>query len=125
MLRWLGFAVLIVLIIVAVNLISSSERRTSEQQYQATLVEYRSALKPGTSRAEVENYLQKQNVSFERNGAQADSDRAKLGEMPRNLFCQPWKVYLDFQFKSAEPAGTFQDNDLLTGIDLHREGVCF
>jgi hypothetical protein len=126
MLRWIGFGIIAVIIVVAVNLISSNERKESERQYQATLAEYRSALKPGTTRTEVESYLQKQNTSFERLPAPASSDRAELGEMPRNLFCQPWKVYVDFEFKSSDPAATAaRDSDVLAGVDLHREGVCF
>lgn len=123
MIRWLGLLILVVLIVVGVNLVSSSEKRESEKQFQATLAQYRSAVKAGSSRADVESYLQKQNLSFDR---QVGSDRAKLGEMPRNLFCQPWKVYLDFQFKGTEtPANAVRDSDVLTGMDLHREGVCF
>lgn len=128
MLRWLGFGVLVVLVIVGVSLMSSSERKEGEQRFQATLAEYRSAVKPGSSRVQVEEYLQKQNMAFERAccGPQAVSDRAHLGELPRNLFCQPWKVSLDFQFKNSEsPANVARDSDVLTGIDLHREGVCF
>lgn len=128
MFRWLGFGVLVVIVVVAVSLVSSSQRKEDEKRFQATLVQYQSAVKPGTSRAQVESYLQKQNVSFERAccGPQAISDRAQLGELPRNLFCQPWNVYLDFQFKSSRsPADVARDSDLLTSIDLHREGVCF
>ena len=128
MLRWLGFGILVVLVVIGVSLVSSSEKKDGEKRFQATLADYRSAVKPGASRAEVEGYLQKQNMSFERAccGPQAVSDRAHLGELPRNLFCQPWKVYLDFQFKSSEnPANVAHDSDVLTGIDLRREGVCF
>jgi hypothetical protein len=128
MLRWLGFGLLVVIVVVAVSLVSSSQRKEDEKRFQATLAEYQSAVKPGTNRAQVESYLQKQNISFERAccGPQAISDRAQLGELPRNLFCQPWKVYLDFQFKSSEsPADVARDSDLLTSIDLNREGVCF
>jgi len=128
MIRWLGFAVLVVIIFVAVSLLSSSEKSESERRFQATLADYRSAVKPGTSRAQVESYLQKQNMPFEQACCeqQAVSDRAKLGEQPRNVFCQPWKVALDFQFKSSEsPSNVAHDSDILTGIDLHRDGVCF
>jgi hypothetical protein len=126
MLRWLGFAVLVVVIVVAVNFMSSGERKESEQRYQATLVQYQTTLKPGTTRADVEKYLQKQNLAFDQGIPQPLSDRTKLGELPRGLFCQPWKVYLDFGFKSADPsASTPRDSDLLTAVDLHREGVCF
>ncbi len=123
MVRWLGLIVLVGLIVVAVNLMSSSEKKEDEKQFQATVASYRDALKPGTSRAQVEDYFQKQNISFDK---QPSSDRTKLGEQPRNLFCQPWKVYLDFQFKSSGMgAAAARDSDVLTGMELKREGVCF
>ncbi len=128
MLRWIGFGVIVVVIVVAVSFMSSSEKKDAEKEYQATLATYQSALKPGSSRAQVESYLQKQSMPFERAccEAQVNADRSKLGQLPRNLFCQPWNIYLDFQFKSSEtPANVARDTDVLTGVDLHREGVCF
>lgn len=126
--RLLALLVLVILVVVAVNFMSSSEKKEDEKRFQATLAEYQSNLKPGASRSQVEDYLRQHGTAFQRAccDAQNFADRASLGDEPRNLFCQPWKVSLDFQFKSAEsPANVARDTDLLTAIALHREGVCF
>ena len=125
MLRMLAFFLLVVLVVVAVLVISAGERKESEARFQATLSESRSALKTGTPRSQVEDYLHQRSMSFETQ-AQDSTDRVSMGQQPRNLFCQPWKVFLDFEFKPAGPSSK-QPNatDVLTGIDLHREGVCF
>ena len=126
--RLLAILVLVVLVVVGVNLMSSSEKKEDEKRFQASLAEYQSALKPGSTRFQVEDYFRQHGTAFQRAccDAQNFADRASLGDEPRNLFCQPWKVSLDFQFKSAESrANVARDTDLLTAIDLHREGVCF
>lgn len=126
--RLLGLGIIVIIVIVLVNQMSSNERKEDEKRFQSTLSEFRSALKPGSSRSQVEDYLRQHGTAFERAccDAQNFSDRASLGDEPRNLFCQPWKVSLDFQFKGAEPAANVaRESDLLTTIDLHREGVCF
>jgi hypothetical protein len=125
---WLGLGVLVVLVIVLVSAVQRSERKDAEVRFQNTLASYRSALKSGTSREQVENYLHQQNTAFTRSCCEPGvfSDRTDLGDEPRNLFCQPWKVSAEFQFKNAEPpADAAKGSDLLTNIDLHREGVCF
>jgi hypothetical protein len=124
----LGFGVLIVLVVVGVSVMVSSEKKETEARLQNTLASYRAALKPGTNRQQVEAYLHQQNVAFTRACCEPAvfSDRTDLGDEPRNLFCQPWKVSLDIQFKNSEPpADVAKGSDLLTNIDLHREGVCF
>lgn len=125
---WLGLGVLVVLVVVAVSAVQRSERKDAEVRFQSTLSSYRSALKSGTSREQVENYLHQQNTAFTRSCCEPGifSDRTDLGDEPRNLFCQPWKVSAEFQFKNAEPpADAAKGSDFLTNIDLHREGVCF
>ncbi|HXS78096.1 MAG TPA: hypothetical protein VN753_18100 [Terracidiphilus sp.] len=124
----LGFGVLILLIAVGVNAMVSSDKKEMEARLQSTLAAYRSALQPGTKREQVEAYLHQQNVAFTRSCCEPGipSDRTDLGDEPRNLFCQPWKVSLEIQFKNSEPpADVAKGSDLLTNIDLHREGVCF
>ena len=125
---WLGLGVLVVLIVVLVSAVQRSERKDAEVRFQSTLGSYRSALKTGSTREQVENYLRQQNTAFTRSCCEPAvfSDRTDLGDEPRNLFCQPWKVSAEFQFKNAEPpADAAKGSDLLTNIDLHREGVCF
>ena len=125
---WLGIAALVVLVVVLVSAVQRSERKEAEVRFQNTLSSYRAAVKPGSAREQVESYLHQQNTSFTRSCCEPGvfSDRADLGDEPRNLFCQPWKVSAEFQFKNAEPpADAAKGSDLLTNIDLHREGVCF
>lgn len=125
---WLGLVVLVVLVIVLVGAVQRSERKEAEARFQDTLASYRTALKPGSTREQVESYLRQQNTSFTPADCKPGPacDRADLGDEPRNLFCQPWKVAAEFQFKSAEPsAEAAKGSDLLTNVDLHREGVCF
>jgi len=125
---WLGIAVLVVLVVVLVSAVQRSERKEAEARFQNTLSSYRAAVKSGSTREQVESYLHQQNTSFTRSCCEPGvfSDRADLGDEPRNLFCQPWKVSAEFQFKNAElSADAAKGSDLLTNIDLHREGVCF
>lgn len=124
----LGFAAVVVLIVVGVGAMISSEKKATEARLQSTIATYRSALAVGTRREQVESYLHQQNVTFARLCCEPQifADRADLGDEPRNLFCQPWKVSVDFQFKnSGPPADGTNGSDVLTNIDLHREGVCF
>lgn len=124
----LGIGVLVALIVVGVSAMVSSEKKETEARLQNTLATFRSALQPGTTRDKAEAYLHQQNMSFARTCCEPGvfSDRADLGEEPRNIFCQPWKVSLEIQFKNSEPpVNVAKGSDLLTGIDLHREGVCF
>lgn len=124
----LGFGVLILLIVVGVSAMVSSDKKETEARLQNTLASYRAALQPGTKREQVEAYLHQQNVAYTRTCCEPGvfSDRTNLGDEPRNVFCQPWKVSLDLQFKNGEPpADVAKGSDLLTSIDLHREGVCF
>lgn len=122
---WLGFGALVVLVIVGVGAVVSSEKKETQARLEKTLASYRSALPSGTTREQVENYLQQHSMSFVKTPG-AISDRADLGQEPRNLFCQPWNVSLEFQFKASEPPlDAAHSSDVLTGIGLHREGVCF
>jgi hypothetical protein len=124
----LGVGVLVVLVVLLVSALQRSERKDSEARFQNTVAAYRAALKSGSSREQVETYLHEQNTSFTRSCCEPGvfSDRTDLGDEPRNLFCQPWKVSAEFQFKNAKPpADAAKGSDVLTNIDLHREGVCF
>jgi len=125
---WLGLVALVVLVVVLVAAVQRSERKEAEVRFQNTLASYRAALKPGSTREQVENYLQQQNTSFTPADCKPgpSCDRIDLGEEPRNLFCQPWKVSAEFQFKSAEsPAAAPKTSDQLSDVGLHREGICF
>lgn len=124
----LGMVVLVVLVVVLVSAVQRSERKESDARFQNTLASYRTTLKSGSTREQVESYLSQQNASFTTDhcGSATPCDRVDLGEEPRNLFCQPWKVSAEFRFNSAAATNSpTKSSDLLTAIELHREGVCF
>lgn len=124
----LGIGVLVVLIVVLVSAVQRSERKESDARFHSTVASYQATLKSGSTRKQVESYLAGQNTSFTTAACESSTpcDRVELGEEPRNLFCQPWKVSAEFQFNNAEPpTGTAKESDLLSAIELHREGVCF
>lgn len=123
---WLGIGILAVCVVAIVSLVFSGEKKRDEAAFQATLAAYRTALQTGTSRAQVEDYLRQQGVSFSQGCGTPQSvcDRVDLGEQPRNLFCQPWTVYADFQFNRMDASGA-AGTEHLKSIDLHKEGVCF
>ena len=124
----LGFGLLIVLVVVGVSAMVSSDKKETESRLQKTLAAYRTALPPGTKREQAEAYLHQQDLAYSRTSGQPGvfPDRAELGDEPRNVFCQPWKVSMEIQFKNTEsPADVAKGSDVLTSIDLHREGVCF
>jgi len=125
---WLGLGALVVLVVVAVSAVQRSDRKEAEVRFQTTLSSYRAALKAGSSREQVESYLHQQNTSFTRSCCEPGvfSDRTDLGDEPRNLFCQPWKVSAEFQFRNVvPPADAAKGSDILNNIALHREGICF
>jgi len=120
----LGFGILVIGIIAITSIMSSAEKKRSEAEFQASLATYQTALHMGTSRTQVEDYLRQNGIPFT-NGPQSLSDRVSLGQQPRNLFCQPWNVYADFQFEGSATGGADPNYQRLKSIDLHREGVCF
>jgi len=119
---WVGIGILVVLVIAIASIIFSGQRKRDDIIFQNNLTTYRSALRTGTSRSQVEDYLRQQGTDFTQGcgESQAHCDRVNLGEEPRNLFCQPWTVYADFQYEGSDSG-----SEHLTSIDLHREGVCF
>jgi hypothetical protein len=119
---WLGIGALVLCVVALTLVYTSAEKKRNEEAFHTTLSSFQTALVTGTNRTQVEDYLRQHGISFT-NGPQNTYVRVDLGQEPRNLFCQPWNVYADFQFK--EPNAANPGSDRLTSIDLHREGICF
>lgn len=124
--QWLGIGLLVVIVIAIFNIVSFVRKKQDDRQFLVTLRSYRSALKAGTSRAEVEDYLRQKGMSYARSCCERGvfSDRSKIGELPPPWTCRNWNVYLDFQFESAEHADVAGGADRLTKIDLYENGQC-
>lgn len=124
--QWLGIGLLIVIVIAIFNIVGFVRKKRDDRHFLNTLQEYRSAFKPGTSRAEVEDYLRQHGMVYTRSCCEPGvfSDRSKIGELPPHWTCRNWNVYLDFQFQSAEHAEVASGEDPLTKIDLYENGQC-
>ena len=124
--QWLGIGLLAVIVIAILNLNSFVRKKREDKRFLSTLLEYRSALKPGTSRTEVEDYLRQKGLPYTRSCCEPGifSDRSKIGELPPHWTCRNWSVYLDFQFQSTGDADAASGTDRLTKIDLYENGQC-
>lgn len=125
--QWIGFALLFVLVIALFDVVSFVQKKRDDKRFLENLMAYRSALKPGTSRADVEEYLRRQGMPYARSCCEPGvfSDRSKIGEMPPKWTCRNWNVYLDFKFQNPEgPIHAASGTDRLTKIDLYENGEC-
>ncbi|HEY2470581.1 MAG TPA: hypothetical protein VGI45_22495 [Terracidiphilus sp.] len=124
--QWVGIGLLVVIAIAIFNIVSFIRRKDDDKRYLSTLMAYRSVLKPGTSRAEVEDYLRQKGMPYARSCCEPDvfSDRSKIGELPPHFTCRNWNVYLDFQFQGSNHADVARGTDQLTKIDLYENGQC-
>ena len=125
--QWLGVALIVVIVIAIFNTVSFVRRKREEKQFLNRLLAYRSALKPGASRAEVEGYLRQRGMPYVRSCCESGvfSDRSKIGALPPRWTCRTWNVYLDFKFQSVDsPASVASGDDRLTTIDLYENGEC-
>jgi len=75
------------------------------------------ALPPGTSRAEVEQYLHAKGVRYqvEYDGNNKPTYEIEVGEEPGDAVCQHWTVYL---------AMPFNKQDQLEDIHVRKVGDC-
>jgi len=107
---------------------AESHATQREASYQATLRSYSLALRPGSTRKDVEAYLQGNNKPFhrmccmERLGKNAWDDLTKIGEESHPWYCSARNVYIGFEFVSA---GTHSlpeahEPDTLTKIMIFR-----
>jgi len=123
--QWLGITLLAVIFLAIINIVSFVRRKQDENQFRTRLMAFRSTVKPGTRRAEVEDYLTQLGMPYARSCCEPSvfSDRSKIGQLPPKWTCRTWNVYLDFKFQNRE-AFVASGDDRLTKIDLYENGEC-
>jgi hypothetical protein len=114
-------------------------QKRREATYQSELRSYSQALKPGTKRKEVEDYLRSKNPDFSQMCCVEPSDSAKrhtwddlvkIGEEEHPWFCSEHFVYVAFRFADhvqIENGYSFKDDDsdtLKTLSIFHQFGGC-
>ncbi|HEY1767031.1 MAG TPA: hypothetical protein VGG26_05225 [Terracidiphilus sp.] len=79
--------------------------RKREAAYQSVLLSYSKAVRPGTSRRELETYFRLRSTPFHRQRIQeqdAYADLTKIGEGDHPWYCKRKSVYVAFQFNATE-----------------------
>jgi hypothetical protein len=108
--------------------------RKREAGYQMAVRSYRQALKIGTTRKEVEDYLRARNIEFNQMCCVEEKKRAlddltKIGEEAAPWFCSEHYVFVAFQFADDQPRPdkifSAEDLDTLKSITVfHQLGGC-
>jgi hypothetical protein len=79
-----------------------SAKQKREAGYQAALQSYSDALKPGTTRRSVEDYLQAKGVNYEKmcciDERSAEAELVRIGKEKHPWYCSEHNVYIAFQF---------------------------
>jgi hypothetical protein len=126
--RWVS-VILAALIVATTALVVSGHaksvaKKKREIDYQSALQKYSRAIKPGSGRTEVENYLRSRNTAFTwaytAYGARKESQNAdlvKIGQEAPPWYCSEAYVYVAFEFS---PSGTLKQtsSDALERIEL-------
>jgi predicted outer membrane lipoprotein len=100
-----------------------TERR-QEAIYQAALRSYSAAIRPGSTRRDIETYLRLRAKPFHRQAIEEHSayaDLTKIGEGNHPWYCKRKSIYVAFQFNAVEnrPDSTRQSpSDTLKQITL-------
>ena len=102
---------------------AAKERQT---RYKAELKNYSDALRPGTSRLEVEAYLQQHHRPYQQMCCvaihrSAYADLVKVGQERPPWYCNQNNIYVAFEFDATEPHGLTadaRDSDKLLGTKL-------
>ena len=133
--RWMAFSGIVALSIGAgigiKGLLDAKALKERQTLYTATLKDYSDALRPGTSRLEVEAYLQQQHRPYQQMCCvaihrSAYADLVKVGqERPpwycNQRYCNQNNIYVAFEFDATEPHGLTadaRDSDKLLGAKL-------
>jgi hypothetical protein len=128
---WLvaGWGIVIVLALNNFQTFVRAKNMEQERQasYQAKVNVYRAILKQGTTRAQVEAYLQQTGASYQQSCCQAESysDLTKIGHEAPGWVCRNWDVSVEFKFAGTGGAEVVAaPDDRLKQIDLHQNGSC-
>ena len=101
-----------------------SAKQKREAAYQAKLLSYSDALKPGMTRKGVEAYLRAKGVVFQQlccvDERTALADLVKIGKEKHPWYCEEHNVYVAFQFAAVETHESWQayDSDTLKRITI-------
>ena len=128
---WLviGWGIAIVLALASIHSFMRAKQKEQQRQnsYQAKVEFYRSLLKPGTTREQVETYLRKTGAPFQRSCCEANifSDRTRIGHEAPGWVCRSWDVYVEFKFSTLGGNGqAAAPDDKLEKVDLFQHGTC-
>lgn len=127
--RWI-VAGIVVTALAAFFVHRARTRAEAEARYQATLGDYRSNLKLGMSRTEVEHQLDARGVKFNQvgvGGRSSTSDLIKIAEENApSLFCDERNVYVALEFMPLKPRDelTAHATDALSEIRISRIDTC-
>ena len=117
-------AVLVVCLLASVGCASKHPKQKREAAYQQILSAYAEALKPGTTRHIVEEYLEQKDSSFRQKHPPTDAPdiTIQIGRDPAPWFCSPRPVLLLFHFSTAEPGKKLKPSpsDTLQSISIVR-----
>jgi hypothetical protein len=89
-----------------------------DSAWRAAIVQFQRDLPIGTSKADVQRYLNARNIRYlaaTRGGSRVEAYEIKIGEDPGGLVCEPWDVSVALEFSSA---------DVLKQIHISRSGTC-
>lgn len=95
-----------------------------EVGYQAQLAEYRCAMRIGTPRSEVREYLNSKRIVYIVYNDRDGEIRVNLGREASVLPCDYWTTYLSFEFGHAQSQAEPSSPDALSAISLKRIGHC-
>ncbi len=97
-----------------------------EVAYKSALNSYSTALKPGMTRKEVEDYLRGNAVGFQQmcciDERSAFADLVKIGKEDAPWYCSEQNIYVAFQFAGVEPHEDLKvsDSDTLKRVTIFR-----
>ena len=126
---WLVLGWGIVIVLALGNIQSFMRAKQKEQQrqasYRAKVDTYRSFLKPGITRQQVEAYLRQTGAPYQRTCCESGifSDRTRVGHEAPGWVCRNWDVYVEFKFAGKNESAAAPE-DTLQQIDLFQNGSC-
>ena len=134
--QWLLIFVLVLAVLSAIWMVVRSKLRQQAQKkrdaaYQAALLRFTEALKPGLTRKEVEDYFRAKNLKFrqmccvdshESASRSSWDDLTKIGEEQAPWFCSEKNIYVAFQFTDHKTRGgtpKADDLDTLKAVSIY------
>jgi tRNA(Ile)-lysidine synthase TilS/MesJ len=106
--------------------LSKQKEQQRQSSYRARVDVYRSVLKPGITRQQVEAYLRQTGAPYQRSWCEAGvfSDRTRIGHEAPGWVCRNWDVFVELKFSGGDGNETVAPEDTLKQIDLFQNGSC-